>query len=276
MNTTIEILGYGGIVPAAVSIAVAFGCRRLLPPAISERYAAAAALATAFFVGDALLPWTELLPKRHWQWLPYAGVVAMLAGPLTLASGVHAAERWLMHLVLALATACLLVPAWSTLQPPRPVFIGILAAYLFLLMSGLDALPGRLLGRLFLAHLIIVTMVVAVLLAVAVSVKFGQLAGIATAALAGCWASSFFGAQAVSPRGMIPVFVVLVGGLAFVGCIEPQQPMFGMLLAPAAPLTLWAFTRGPLARLGGKQAAAAQMAIVLTPLAVAACWVLIG
>lgn len=276
MDMAIEILGYGGLVPAGISIAVVWLSRRLLPQSVAHRYAFAGALATAFFVGYSLLPWSRLMPERHWQWLPYLSAVAVLLGPIRLAAGVFTVERWSLYLLLAVICAWLLVPTWTDLQPPRPIMIALLGAYLFLLAAGLDLLPDRLLGRRFLALLAMVSASVAVLLAASISLKFGQLAGIATAALAGCWASSLWRAEAGMPRGLIPVFVALVAGLAFVGCIEPQPPRVGMLLAPAAPLALWACAWGPLARLQGRTALAVQVVTVLMPLAVAIVWVVIA
>jgi hypothetical protein len=131
-------------------------------------------------------------------------------------------------------------------------------------MSALDALPDRLLGRLFLVHLTLVAMAVAVLLAAAVSLKYGQIAGIAAAALAGCGAAAFLAKRPPATRGLIPAFAVLVGGAAFVGCIEPQPPLARMLLAPAAPLVLWPFASGPLGRIDGKKVGLAQTAALLS------------
>jgi hypothetical protein len=277
MSTLIEIAGYGGIVPAGVAIAIFLLCRRFLPEGARDRYAAAAAVAIAFLVGYALMPWTQWTPKRHWQWLPYAGAVAMVAGPVALASGLVVAERWLLRLLLAAGTAWLLVPTWSTLSPPRPALLAMLTAYLFIVMTGLVSLPDRLMTRLFLVHLAIAAAGVALLLAVEVSLTFGQLAGIVTAAIAGCCVGSLFGTSPIVSRGLIPIFVVLIGGLAFVGCIESQPPRFAMLLAPAAPMVLWVCNWGPIARMSGKKAIAAQTGVVLAALALAlACAMLLS
>ena len=91
-----------------------------------------------------------------------------------------------------------------------------------------------------------------------------------------CFASIAFGAYETSPRGLIPAFMVVVGGTAFVGCIEPQQPVFAILLVPAAPLALWTCVWGPLARLRGAAAIAAQSIAVLITLAVALILALTG
>jgi hypothetical protein len=161
------------------------------------------------------------------------------------------------------------VPHWSNLEPSRPVYVALLTAYLLLLTELLDAVPARLLGPLFLGILTAAACSVAALVAAAVSNTFGQIGGIATAATAGCLAANIWHRDATTIRGLIPVFTVVVGGLAFVGSIEPRQPIYMLLLVPAAPLGLWSCAVGPLARLEGWKSAAAQMVVVLVPIVVA-------
>lgn len=272
----IEIAGYGGVVPAAVSVAVCLLCRRCLPSQGASRYSSAAAFAAAFFVGYALLPdWAPLRPERHWHWLPYLGLAAMIVGPIAAAPGVRIWQRWMLFALLSTAAAWLLVPTWSGLQPARPIWIAILASGLWVLTAALDALPQRLQGRLFLSHCLLAAMTVAIALAAGISLKYGQVAGIAAAALAGCFVCGVFDHQPLATRGLIPAFVVLVGGIAFVGCIEPQPPRYGALVMPAAPLLLWSFAFGPQARLSGKTAAIAQTVAVLIPLTIALVLVLV-
>jgi hypothetical protein len=277
MKFMIEILVYGGIFPAAIAVAIMCLSRRLLPESVSNRYAVAIAFAVAFFVGYALLPsWADLLPKRHWHWLPYLCAVAVVLGPVGLATGVHAPERWLLFLLLAIATAWAIVPTWPGLKPSRSVYVPSLAGYLLLLMTLIEPLPTRINGKLFMSMLTVASGSVAIALAVFVSVKFGQVAGIAAAAMAGCCVASFFHNHDSTTRGLVPAFAIIVGGLAFVGYIEPQQPLKGMLPVPAAPLALWASVWGPLARLRGVAAGAAQTAVVLVPLVIALVWLLFG
>jgi hypothetical protein len=62
---------------------------------------------------------------------------------------------------------------------------------------------------------------------------------------------------------LIPVYVVLCGGSAFVAAIEPIPTKYLLLLAPAAPLLLWLFAWGPLAKLKGPAAIVAQCIVVM-------------
>jgi hypothetical protein len=276
-SMAVEIGVWGGLVPATVAVATWFTCRWVLPASARERYAGALALAVAFGVGYVLFPeWAELVPTRHWQWLPYlCGIGAVLA-PIGMAAGISRIERGLLHAILAGAAAWLLVPDWSDMQPARHVQVALLGGYLFLLISLLDLLPTRLSSGLFMLSLAIVASAVAGLISAFVSLKYGQVAGLAAAALLGYCC---VGSRRVSPeavRAVVPIFVVAVGGAAFVGAIEPDPPMYALLLVPAAPLTLWLFAAGPLARLGTVPGAAAQAIAVFVPVAAAVIWLLIN
>lgn len=285
MRADIELALYTAVPPLAAAVATAWLFRRFLPVTFAERYALGIALAVGFFLGYWLLPdWAPLLPEKHWQWLPYLAAAAVLGG-LTQATGVSWVERLLAYCVLALVAAWQLVPLWPDLQPPRHFAVPLLAGYLFLVAGLLAALPDRLLGPLFVALLTASAGAVALLIAIGVSLKYGQVAALSTAALAGSSVTSLLpkltrraseGSADQLPttiRGLISVFTILVGGLAFVGTIEPSPPIPIILVAPAAPLLLWLFAAGPLSRLKGLPAIAAQAGAVLLPLVIAIAWV---
>lgn len=277
MGFVIDILLYGGVVPAVVAFSLVFVLRRVLPASAAERYPTAIAFAAAFFVGYALLPsWAAIAPTRHWHWLPYLGLVAMVMGPVGLAQGLLRVERWLLTLLLAVLAAWLLVPTWADLQPSRPTYILILTAYVLLLSMLLDPLPARVPARLFLAALTIVAGAGALMLAVFVSLTFARLAGVAAAAMAGCAVAAFRNGGPTMPRAVIPAFAVLLGGSLFVGSIEPDPALHGFLLVPAAPLGLWLCARGPLARHRGVTAGAIGLGAVLALLAIACVLVVMG
>lgn len=275
MSAGLEAVGYGMLVPAVVALVLCRICRKLLPPVAAQRYAAGAAAAIAFLASYALLPsWAALRPERHWHWLPHLGLAALVFGLVGPAAGLRTVERWLPHAALAIVAAWLLVPLWADLSPSRPICIALLALYLWALMTGIDALPAKLRGKSLMIYLTMAAALTALLLAAAISLRFGQLAGIAAAALAGCAVATRWQAEPIEVRGMLPVFAVLVGGCAFIGCIERQPPLSGLLLAPAAPLILWSFVYGPLATLPDKTAVAVQAATLLTIFSLAAVWVL--
>jgi hypothetical protein len=243
MRLAIEILGAGTAAPLVVAIGLVWLGRRWLSSPRSRRCLAAAALSAAFFAGYTVLallplPWVDFVPPPSWQSLPWLGLLAAILSPLATFDGSLRGLRWAVWLSLAIVAAWWLVPTWPDLWPSRPVSIALLAGYLFVLMVLLDALPDRLTGRLLPGVMTLSAGALAVLLAALLSIRFGQLACLAASALAGCFAASFLNPQATS-RGLIPGYAVLLGGLAYVGCVEPVPPLPALLLIPAAPLTVW-------------------------------------
>jgi hypothetical protein len=290
MTMFVEIGVYGGAVPFAVALAIVYLARRMAPPHVFERVAMAAALAMAFFVTWVLLPdgWTPLKPARPWHWLPYLGLLAALLSCAAIrttpfADSGRATQRSLTYalrivtnLVTAASAGWLLAPNWPDLEPSRYVYVLLLAGYLFALMTLLDALPDRLFGGLFPFLLFAAASVTSLVIAEPVSLQYGQIAGAQAAALFGCGVAAWLGVRGAAMRGLVPVYAVLVGGIAFSGSIEPEPPIYSIMLAPLAPLALWLCAYGPLARLAGLKSAAAHLAVVLIPLAILVAWTLLG
>jgi hypothetical protein len=260
------------------------------PSQVFDRLAMAAAFAVAFFIAWVLLPdgWTPLKPARQWHWLPYLGLLAAalcIAAIQTtpFADSGRATRRRLSYawrLATSLATAAcaawLLAPNWPDLEPPRYIYVLLLGGYLFVLITSLDTLPERLFSTLFPFLLFAAASATAIVIAEPVSLTYGQIAGAAAAALCGCAVAASYGIRGPALQGLTPVYAVLVGGIAFTGCIEPEVPIYSIMLAPLAPLVLWLCAYGPLSRLTGLKAAAVQIAVVLVPLAILAAWTLLG
>ena len=243
MRLAIEILGAGTAVPLAVAIAIHWLGRRWLSSAKAYSCLAPAALGAAFFAGYAalavsLLPWVDFVPPPSWQSLPWLGLLAAIVGSLAATPGSVRGLQWGLRLTLAIVSAWWLVPSWPDLSPSRPISITLLAVYLFLLMVLLDALPEWLVGRLLLGFMMLSAAALALVLAALLSIRFGQLAGLATSALAGCMASSYLNSRSTT-RPLIPGYATLVGGLAYTGYIEPDPTLPALLLISAAPLALW-------------------------------------
>jgi hypothetical protein len=281
MRLEFEILGLCIAVPAIVATAMVWLGRRLLPAESVINYIEPHALAAAFLLSYILLPdWAELAPQRHWHYLPYLGVLAAIASTNASSRIAFKPLAWLLYLALALCASVVLVPTWTNLEPSRPISITLLTAYLTLLMVLLDALPDRLLGPRASALLAAAALALAILLLVEFSIKFGQLGLITAAGLAGVWTATAWhwrlASASGSARGLVPVFAVLLGGLAYVGCIDPQPPQAALLAIPAAPLALWLCAVGPLSRLRGIPAAFAQSSVVLLAIVAAALCIILG
>lgn len=273
-----DLLELGGliIIPAATAAAVATALR-LCSPGIAARYGWGIATAVGFLVGSLAYPdRVPLAPERHWHWLIYAGIVAALAGAVTVVGTWKSWQLLPLYLLLGCLVCWPLTPDWSSLVPVRLILAPVLALYFAGLTWLLSLLPARLRGPWFVALLTLVGVATAVLVvAEASSLRIGTFLLRIPAALIGMqlamrWLKG--PEQADLAKGilaLLPVYVVLVGGGAMFGAIEITGSQFLFLVAPAAPLTLWLFVWTPLARLTGWKALAAQTAVVLlVPIAV--------
>ena len=74
-------------------------------------------------------------------------------------------------------------------------------------------------------------------------------------------------------RALLPAATIIVGGSAFVGCIEPQPPLYGLLALPAAALGLWVSAVVPLKRRSNRTVHTVQIGVVGSLLVAAAAQV---
>jgi len=251
--------------------------RRCLATETAERYAAASALGAGYLAGYLLLPDRgDLLPRSHWHWTPWLAAGATLLGPVAAARGLRFFDRGNVLAAASIVAACLLVPTYADLQPARATVIPLLAGGLFLLAALLEVLSPRFSARAWLAFLTLSAAATTALIGLAVSATFALAAAVATAALGGTWLATLGRGDPGFVRGLGLPFAVVLGGWAFVAGIEPREPQWALLLAPAAPLALGCFARGPLARLRGRKALAAQSAALVLVLAITAALCLVG
>jgi hypothetical protein len=165
-------------------------------------------------------------------------LAAAAVGPIAASSGLLRLERWLLEALVCCLVAALLVPQWPNLYPPRTLSVPLLAAYLLALVRLLEPLSLRASGVQLLTGFGVSAVGVSVLIAAFVSLTYATLAVSAAAALAGCCMAAMLGREP-PVRGLSLPFAVLVGGWAYTACIDPQQPLLGLLLAAAAPGALW-------------------------------------
>lgn len=269
-------------IPLAAADWIALRWQRFHPS--SARFILAVAFALSVAAGCWLHPNPlPLSPNRHWHWLPYAGLVAAGVGCITVLRALPALGCALLYLFLGAAVAFFLVPLWPDLKPSRPVWIGLLTVYLAAIGAGLVYLPERLRGRGFIWLLALAAAGTAVLMASEVSLRLGEVGLRVAAAVGGCWAAAWLfqwndkSAERwpLLTMAIIPVYAILAGGSAFVAAIDIPPTKNQLLLAPAAPLALWIFAAGPLAKLEGVAAIAAQsIAVLLVPaiLLVSSLW----
>ena len=268
MGSLAEMPGLAFAVPALIAPVLFLLARWTLPDEISQRYAAAIAFAAAYLAGH-LLSADDPLPSRHWHWIPFAGLVASILGPVTLARGIGIGERTIVVLLLSLAAAWMLVPTWSSLSPPRLVWVPLLAVGMALLALLLFPLSKRIPAPRLIGFLALSALAVAGLAAGLVSMTYATQIAIAGVALLGAAIAARFSARAAA-GGIGLAYAWVVGGWAFVTCIDPQQPVYVLLLAPFAPLALWCCVAGPAGKLKGFASLAVQALAVGSVLAIAA------
>lgn len=255
------------VLPAVVAVVVGWAADRLLSEEISARYRGAAAVALGGAAGYLVLPLdVPVWPDQYWQWLSYLGVVAMGVGAIAQVPGVAPLERRLLYLLLGAIAAGLIVPTWSDLEPHRSAYVLGLTGYVLALCVLLEPLTTRFTDRFVAAQLGLAAWATVIAVAVFVSMKFGQVGTTTAAALLGYWGLDWIQAREGSVRGLIAVYAVTVGGLAFVGYINPLPTLPAMLLLPVAPLALWICRLAPLRRLSVITAGAVGTLAVLAAL----------
>jgi len=271
VDAVTEILGLGVLAPAAIALVTYWLSVSLLPAAISSRISVALGFLAGFVLGYVLLPeWAAVRPSRHWHWLPWIAIVAGFMGALAVRAPRLVA--WCLIVAASGVAAWFLVPTWVSLSPPRPVWLIALGTGLSLLIGLTAPLPPRIGGRLTLGLLSLTAAGVALTIAACISLTYARIAGLAACALVGVWAAAWLrrSDDDGAVRAALPAIQIAIAGIAFVACIEPDPPQYGLLLLPAAPLGVWVGELRSLRSLSGRRRRAVQLASVAIPLVFAA------
>jgi len=237
-----EIFGLSALTGLVVSFVVVWSIRRAVPATGKHNFSLPLGISLGFFAGYCVLHGVQavFVPKQSWQWLPYLGlaIACITAAP---AGARYGRASWSRVLIGCIAAGCLLTPKWPILGVNWPLTIGLAIAYLLLIAGPLEMLPDRLIARTLLAVMTFAAVLSAAAIGVEVSVKYAQLAAIAAGSLAGALlGQSGNSSPAVSAiRAAIPLYAALLGGTAFIATIEPEKPLFRLLLPPLAPVVVW-------------------------------------
>jgi len=243
LDLALDIFGLAAAAALVVSLALAWAARRLTPPRWAGHYIVACAVAVGFVAGYALLPrnWAawKLDATQPWTSLPYLGLMAAI-----FAAAFPPAPRsqsWKFVLVaVGPIAAVYLTPNWAVFGLAREKARWILLAYLLLVGVPLQYLPARLANHALPAILAVAAAMAALVSGAMVSIRFAQLAATAAGALAGSWIAALLSPKPGLPgKNVVPVYTVLVGGIAWIACVEPDPPQTGSLVIPLIPLALW-------------------------------------
>lgn len=263
-----EVLGYGLLLPAAVSVAalllaLSFSKDRA---DLAERLGGALALSGGFAAGFAALEWSVVGRTDPWLWLPLLALLAVAVGLVERVAGLPRAVSWVLRALVAGLTAWLLLP--SFVEAARSQWLGVIAATVFVLWGLLAPLSERQPGGLLPLLLSLIAVVGGGVLEQSGNLRLALLSGVLAGTLGGCALVSWRCPQRPLLRGLIPGVAVLLPGLLFVGYFNGYTPLPSFLLVAAAPLTLWVGALLPRTMKAGWRMVL-QTAVVLVPLALA-------
>jgi hypothetical protein len=234
----------------------------------SSRYGGVFGMVAGFLAGFVLMNgWDAAVPRRYWHWLGWIAVGCVVVGGSARVTGMRWWDRSMLHAALAGAAAAWLVPGWKELEAVRLWYVAGLVLFFLALMEGLSG-AGRW-DRGLGVMLAVSAFVVAGLITAGVSVTYGLVALAAAGALAGCVATGI----GVEDRGLGTAYGALVGGAAFVGCIEARPALWGLLACAAAPLAVWVGEVTGVGKRPGISGMVARYVPVLVVLIAGAGWV---
>jgi hypothetical protein len=269
---------YGFALPALAAAVGCFVVRRALGDDLGGRYAAAVAFAGAFVLGYWLVKLGPWMPEAHWHWLPYAVLLAAIAGPVGSATGVRLFERVLLFAAVALVAAWDLAPNWENPELSRKTQIAAWVALVVVVALLLRPLATAVSGGLLSAVCAICCIAAAVVLNCSGSNLFTQLAGAGAGAMTGVAIAAAFDRRTNALDGWPLPFAVFLSGALWIGQSNSfgDVPLASYVLVSLSPLAMWIGVRGPIAQLTGVKRTLALAALGIALAAVAATLALVA
>lgn len=256
----------GLAISATVSIITAVVVMLCFSSESAQRYAGALGLAIGFLAYNFYFEQKNLSPTLHWQWLPWLVASAAILGPVVIAQGVGVLERLVMIALFSLVAAWLLMPTRASFAPQRLTYLLNLTIGLTLFWNLLDRLTHPKNGAVVFMALWATIIGGSVLVAYAFSVRIGFLGIVGAVAICGGVIAALWKRDPMIVRGLIgPAAVLLAGQLLTAEINDAINPPTIALVA-IAPLMLWLFEAGPLARLKGSVSHVTKAMLVALPL----------
>ena len=242
----------GGLIPAAVVVAVCLLSARFLTSNLSRSIAANWAIAIAFFIGVRLLNLSPWKPASHWHWLPYIGLECALLSPL-LVHG-NAIIRCASAVIASGVSAYLLIPVWDDLPRPRIEMISGFATVLVAVWAAIRPLAQHVERRSLAIVFAGSALGMALILTLAGSLRFGQIGGAIAGGFIGFMVAQLVDRNSDRLSDVSFLFTLLCGGAMLVGQLNSTSdvPLVCFLIPPFAPLALCLSRVGPLSKLQGK------------------------
>ena len=249
----------GGLIPAAIVVAVCLLSARFLTRDFSRSIVANWAIAIAFVVGIRLLNLSPLTPATHWHWLPYIGLGCAILSPMIVYT--NAAVRCASAVIASGISAYLLIPDWDDLPQPRIVLISGFATVLVAVWAAIRPLPQHVERRSMAIVFAGSALGTALILTLAGSLRFGQIGGAIAAGFIGFMVAQLVDRKSDRLSDVSFLFTLLCGGAMLVGQLNSASdvPLVCFLIPPLTPLALWLCQVGPLSKLQGKTRIAADI-----------------
>ncbi len=233
----VEVLIYGGLVPAAVTallLALAVKARPNLEAG------GGAALAGGVLAGHALLGVAPWAPNTSWHWLPYLPLIAAAASLGEAVAPSHRFLSWGLRIAVAALASWLLVPTLPELQETRPYWLAGSAVAVLVLWAVLQPLARKQSGPLIPSLLLLVAMAGAVVIEQGGFGKLAQFGGVLAAALGGCAVVCGWRRDRPWMSGVVPGVALLLTGLVVNGYFYNfgDVPPSSYVLILVAPLGL--------------------------------------
>lgn len=244
IGLVLEIFGSAALVALVVALCLTWLGQRFLSDGLVSRVVFPGAVAIAYFAGYAVLPrsFASFTPQQgqYWTWLPYLGLVAA-AITAVFPYFIRLSARLTTLAAIIGAAAASLTPTWPVYgftHEPIAIFLSFyLAAVGLPLLNLLSNRPARPTLYSLLAISILNTLAIGAIY----SARHAQLAALPAAALMGISLALLVGPKdgEIALERLAPLFAVLVGGIAWLACVEPDPPKPILLAIPLLTWAIW-------------------------------------
>jgi len=260
----------GFVVPATFAVLVASMWRRRITAESGRQLGTILAFISGFHAGYWLLGLGPVRPEAHWQWLPWLLCLTLFAGLPPFSGRSAMSARLGLTVFIAALSGWLLVPAWEHLEPSRTIHLAAFGAAVLFSATALQPLTIRVPPVWVMASLTGSLAAGAVILALAGSLRFAQMAGCGVAALLGMIAAARLDKGRISTDALVLPYTLLVTALMMIGRVNSfsDVPLVSYLLVTFAPLSLWLATNDRIAATGVRRCFILSLPLVLCGVAV--------
>jgi hypothetical protein len=244
IGQVLEIFGVAAFAALATALCLTWLGQRFLPDGLVSRIVLPGAVAIAYFAGYAVLPrsFASFTPQQGqaWPWLPYLGVVGA-AVAMALPQSARFSIRLIALIAISAIAAVVLSPTWPIYGLTRVPVAVFLAIYLLAIGFPLLSLPIAPTDRRTLYFLTVLCALNALTIGAIYSARHAQLAALPAAGLTGISLALLVGPKVhqLALWRVGPLFVALVGGIAWLACVEPDPPKPILLAIPLVSWAIW-------------------------------------